>query len=92
MTQDVDRMLERLRGQPVPARLGRLEGDVARQMIRPRVVAVTPAWRSVVVSLALAAGLGIGGSAAAWTGAPAQSHDFLSGAQLAPSTLLSNSE
>ena len=91
MTQDLDRMLERLRGQPVPARLGRLEGDVARQMIRPRAVAATPAWRSAVVSLALAAGLGIGGSAAAWTGARSQSHDFLSGAQLAPSALLSDS-
>ena len=92
MTQDLDRMFERLRGQPMPARLSRLEIDVARQIIRPRVVAATPVWRSVVVSLALAAGLGIGSSAAAWSGARSQSRHFLSGAQLAPSALLSNSE
>lgn len=94
MTQDLDRMLERLRSQPVPARLSRLEVDLARQMSRPRAVAAPPAWRSVAVSLALAAGLGIGGSAAAWNGAQAQSraqsHDFLSGAELAPSALLTD--
>lgn len=94
MTHDLDRMLERLSNQPVPARLGRLEVDLARQIGRPRVVAATPAWRSVAVSLALVAGMGIGGSAAAWNGARAQSHiqsdDFLSGARLAPSALLSD--
>jgi len=92
MMQDLDRMFERLSNQPVPARLNRLEVDLARQMSPPRAVAAALAWRSVAVSLALAAGLGIGGSAAAWNGARAQSHDFLSGAQLAPSTLLSNPE
>jgi len=85
-------MFERLSNQPVPARLNRLEVDLARQMSPPRAVAAALAWRSVAVSLALAAGLGIGGSAAAWNGARAQSHDFLSGAQFAPSTLLSNPE
>lgn len=92
MTQDLDQMLERLSSQPMPGRLRRLELDVTRQLGRPRAVAATPAWRSAVVGLALAAGLGIGSSAAAWTGARIPSHDFLSGAQLAPSALLSNSE
>lgn len=92
MTQDLDRMLERLSSQPVPTRLSRLEVDVARQISRPRAVAATPSWRSVAVSLALVAGLGIGGSATAWNGARAQSDDFLSGARLAPSALLSDPE
>ena len=87
--QDLDRMIERLSDQPMPARLGRLELDVASQISRPRGVAVFPRGRSVAVSLALAVGLGIGGSAAAWSGARAQPHDFLSGARLAPSALLS---
>jgi len=41
--------------------------------------------------VALAAGLGIGGSAAALTRAHNPSYDLLSGARLAPSTLLGNS-
>ena len=90
--QDLDRMLEALSNQPMPARLGTLEGDVLRQINRSRSISTTPAWRSVAVSLALAAGLGIGGSAAAWNGARAQSDDFLSGARLAPSALLSGPE
>lgn len=92
MTQDLDRMLESLSGQPMPDRLSRLEVDVGRQISRPRAVAATPAWRSVAVSLALVAGLGIGGSAAALDSARAHSDDFLSGAQLAPSALLSDPE
>ena len=91
MTQDLDRMLEQLSSQPVPERLSRLEVDVARQISRPRAIAATPAWRSLAVSLALVAGLGIGGSAAAWNGGRAQPDDFLSGARLAPSALLGNS-
>lgn len=90
MAQDLDQMLERLRSQPMLDPLSRLEFDIAGQISRPRAVAVTPAWRSVAVSLALAAGLGIGGSAAAWNGARSQSDDFLSGAGLAPSALLSD--
>lgn len=89
--QDLDRMLERLNEQPIPERLGRLEIDLARHMRRPKDVAAAPAWRSVAIGMALAAGLGIGGSAAAWNGARDQS-DFLSGAQLAPSALLTGSE
>ena len=90
--QDLDRMLKRLSEQPMPERLGRLEVDLARHMRRPNGVAATPVWRSIAISLALAAGLGIGGSAAAWNGARDQSSDFLSGAQLAPSALLTGSE
>lgn len=96
MTQDLDRMLERLSRQPVPERLSRLEVDLARRISPPRAMAATPAWRSVAISLALVAGLGIGGSAAAWNGARAQSDaksdDFLSGARLAPAALLSGPE
>ena len=90
--QDLDRMLERLNEQPIPERLNRLEVDLDRSMRSSNGVAATPAWRSVAVSLALAAGLGIGGSAAAWNGARAQPDDFLSGARLAPSALLTGSE
>lgn len=89
--QELDRMLERLSRQPMPERLGRLELDLARHMRRARQVTAAPVWRSVAVSLALAAGLGIGGSAAAWNGAGNHTGDFLSGAQLAPSALLTGS-
>lgn len=92
MMQDLDRMLQRLSEQPMPEKVGRLEDELARQMRRPNRTATTHAWRSVAVSLALAAGLGIGGSAAAWNGAHGQSGDFLTGAQLAPSALLTNSK
>ena len=92
MRQDLDRMIERLRSQPPPGRLGRLETDLARRMSSPRPAAATPAWRSVAVGMALVAGVGVGGSAAALNGKRPQAHDVLNGAQLAPSTLLSGSE
>lgn len=90
MTHDLDRLFERLRSQAMPEQLNRLEVDLTGRMRQPRNLAITPAWRSVAVSLALAAGLGIGGSAAAGNGASAQPHDFLSGARLAPSALLND--
>lgn len=91
MTRDLDGMIGRLRGQPVPERLNGLEADLARRLYRPR-AAATPAWRSAAVGLALAAGLGVGGSAAAWNGGRGGSQDLLGGARLAPSALLTGPE
>lgn len=92
MRQDLNRMLERLGSQKLPERLGRLETDLTRRMRPPRALAATPVWRSAAIGLALVAGVGVGGSAAALNGNRPQAHDVLNGARLAPSTLLSSAE
>lgn len=92
MTQDLDRLFERLNSHAMPGRLNDLEADVARKISGLRAASAPPAWRSVAVTLALAAGLGIGGSATAWSVAGEQPDDLLSGVRLAPSSLLANSE
>lgn len=94
MDQDLDRLLERLRGQPVPERVSHLEADVVRRIRAERpALATTPVWRTAAVGLALAAGLGVGGGAVA-VGArnPPLGQDLVNGAGLAPSSLLGGVE
>ncbi len=94
MTDDLDRMLERLRAQPVPDRLNRLEADVMFGIAGARSMpTASPAWRTAAVGLALAAGLGVGGTAAAiGSRSPQPGQGLVDGRHLAPSSLLGRGE
>lgn len=94
MNDDLDRLIERLRAQPLPDRLNRVEGDVLRRIRAARPTpAVVPVWRAAAVGLALAAGLGVGGAATAVGSQTAPSASGLMDAsKLAPSSLLGGGE
>lgn len=86
MHDDLDGLLARLAGQPVPLRMNGMEARVRQGIFRKRTTE-GPTWRYAAVGLALVAGVGIGGSAAAFQEPPAAAD--LSGAiGFAPSTLL----
>lgn len=92
MDDDLDRLLDRLRRQPAPDELRRLEADLLRRIEAARPV-TTPAWRTAAVGLALAAGLGVGGAAAAVTDGDRRfGPELAGGARLAPSALLGGAQ
>lgn len=90
MHDDLDGLLARLAAQPVPPRLNGLEARVCQSTHKG---GATPGatWRYAAVGLALLAGVGIGGSAAADRQRPAAAADLLGGVGFAPSTLLDGS-
>lgn len=87
MRDDLDDLLTRLAGQPVPQRLNGLEARVGQSMYK-RGGALGLAWRYAAVGLALLAGVGMGGSAAADRQRPPAAADLSGGVGLAPSSLL----
>lgn len=87
MHDDLDTMFARLAKQPLPPRLNGLEAGVGRTLRRER-APVTGSWRYAAVGLALVAGVGLGGSAAALRKTPALAADLSGGIGLAPSSLL----
>lgn len=88
MYDDLDNLLARLAAQPAPLRLNGLEARVA-QSIGKGGATLGPAWRYAAVGLALLAGVGIGGSAAADRQRPAV--ELSGGLRSAPSSLLDGS-
>ena len=87
MQNDLDGLLAQLAAQPMPLRLGALEARVEQSIRRERTT-TGPIWRYAAVGLALVAGLGIGGSAAAVRQPLAAAADLSGGIGLAPSSLL----
>ena len=88
MHDDLDGLLARLAAQPVPPRLNGLEARVGQSIRRER-TAPGPAWRYAAVGIALAAGVGIGGTAAAVRQPRMEAAADLSGGiGFAPSSLL----
>lgn len=87
MHHDLDGLLARLAAQPLPLRLNGLEARVGQSIRRERTTP-GPAWRFGAVGLALVAGVGIGGSAAAVRQPPAAAADLSGGIGFAPSSLL----
>ena len=87
MDDDLDELLTRLTGQPLPLRLNGLEAGV-RRSVREERATVTASWRYAAIGLALVAGVGVGGSAAALRQRPALAADLSGGVGLAPSSLL----
>ena len=86
MQDDLERRLARLATQPLPLRLNGMEARV-RQGFRRARTTPGPIWRYAAVGLALVAGVGIGGSAAA-VRQPSVAADLSGGIGLAPSSLL----
>lgn len=87
MHDDLDGLFARLAAQPAPLRLNGLEARVGQSIRRERTI---PGWASryAAVGLALVAGVGIGGSAAAVRQPPAAVADLSGGIGFAPSSLL----
>jgi hypothetical protein len=90
MNDHLDAWFERLRQQPTPPRLDRLEVDVA-QSLRQAAPAQLRSWRFAATGVALALGLGVGTSAAALRNQPSLAADLTAGVRLAPSSLLDTS-
>ncbi len=86
MQDNLERRLARLATQPLPLRLNGLEVRVEWSVRRARTTP-GPIWRYAAVGLALVAGVGIGGSAAA-VRQPWSVADLSGGIGLAPSSLL----
>lgn len=86
MRDNLDGLLARLAAQPAPVRLSGLEARVGQSIRRERTTP-GPNWRYAAVGLALIAGVGIGGSAAA-VRQPSVAADLSGGIGLAPSSLL----
>lgn len=93
MIDDMDRLLKQLADTPLPGDLDRLEADVMRRIASSRVeTIVAPSWRFAAVGIALIVGMGIGaGSAIAPSGTRGSLAHSVSGADLAPSSLLAAS-
>lgn len=87
MDDELNALIARLAEQPLPRRLDGLEIGAVRSLGSARGAAAAQ-WRYAAVGLALVAGLGIGGSAAALRHPPALAADLSGGAGLAPSSLL----
>ncbi len=87
MHDDLEGLLARLAAQPVPLRLNGMEARVGQSIRRERTTPALP-WRYAAVGLALVAGVGIGGSAAAVRQPPAGAADLSGGIGFAPSSLL----
>lgn len=93
MADDMDRLLRQLANAPSPAGLDRLEADVMRRIAASRVeIAIAPRWRLAAVGIALTVGIGFGaGSTVALEAETASLAQSISGAELAPSSLLAAS-
>lgn len=93
MTDDMDRLLRQLADAPLPGGLDRLEADVLRRIASSRVeTIIAPSWRFAAVGIALIVGIGVGASSAVTLhGAPGSLAHVVSGADLAPSSLLATS-
>ena len=87
MNDDLDALFARLAQQPLPHRLGGLEAGVTNGL-RGAGATIAAPWRYAAVGLALVAGVGAGGSAAALRQTPALAADLSGGIGLAPSSLL----
>ena len=87
MNDDLDALFARLARQPLPRRLGGLEASVTNGL-RGAGATIAAPWRYAAVGLALVAGVGAGGSAAALRERPALAADLSGGIGLAPSSLL----
>lgn len=85
MHDDLDSLLARLAAQPASPRLNGLEARIG-ESIRRECTTPGPTWRYAAVGLALVAGVGIGGSAAA--DRQPLTADLSGGIGLAPSSLL----
>ena len=87
---EMDRYLRLMADAPLPAALDRLESDVLRRITSARAEAiVAPLWRYAAVCVALVVGVGFGASSAiALRGTPVGLVHYLTGADLAPSSLL----
>ena len=92
MSQDLDRLLERLGASQAAGAPGRLEADVmggvARAEAERRTTAALAPFRVAAVAVALAMGVTAGGLAAARTVDPSQAGALSIASALAPSTLL----
>lgn len=90
MIDDLDTSFERLRRQPIPSRLDRLEVDVALSIRLAAPVHPRP-LRFAATGVALVLGVGVGASAASLRDQPALAADLTAGVRLAPSSLLDTS-
>ena len=90
MVDNLDIWFERLKRQPLPNRLDRLEVDVAQSLRRAAPVQLR-SWRFAATGAALALGVGAGISAASLRDQPALAADLTAGLRLAPSSLLDTS-
>lgn len=88
MNDNLDELMRRLAVQPLPPRLEGLEAQVQRSLDQARRTAARPSLRYAAIGLAMAAGLGVGATAAELRQAPLMSADLSGGARLAPSSLL----
>jgi len=88
MNDDLDRRFALLAAQPLPGRLQGLEVQVQHRLKGGLSAGARPSWRYAAVGVALAAGLGVGATAAVLRQEPLLATDLSGGAQLAPSSLL----
>lgn len=93
MVDEMDRLLRQLADAPPPAGLDRLEADVMRRIATSHVEpAIAPPWRFAAVGIALIVGIGFGASSTVALQAKTQGlAQSISGAELAPSSLLAAS-
>ncbi len=93
MVDEMDRLLRQLANTPPPVGLDRLEADVMRRIASSRVEnVITPPWRFAVIGIALLVGIGFGASSTAALQSKSQGlAQSISGAELAPSSLLAAS-
>lgn len=93
MSDNMDRLLRSMTEAPLHGGLDRLESDVQRRIASSRIEAhVAPSWRYAAVGVALVVGVGFGASSAiAIRGATVGLAHYVSGADLAPSSLLAAS-
>lgn len=93
MSDDMDRLLRSMSDAPLNGALDRLEIDVRRRIASFRIEAhVAPSWRYAAVGIALVVGVGFGArSAVVLRGTPVGLAQYVSGADLAPSSLLAAS-
>ncbi len=90
MSDDIDRLIGLLRDAPMHGALDRIEGDVACRIALARTEAdAVPSLRFAAAALALTVGIGFGvSSAVVPRGMPDELAHYVSGADLAPSSLL----
>jgi hypothetical protein len=93
MVDEIDRLLRQLADAPPPVGLDLLEADVMRRIASSRVeTAIASPWRYAAVGIALLVGIGFGASSTVALQAKTQGlAQSISGAELAPSSLLAAS-